>query len=796
MARAHDDRDASKTQGASSLENDEEAIRAKLRESGWEKKKRTDSKDLAGAKEASGNGRKASNADDDDAASGKKREGDTERESRRRGSARSRRSRSRRRDDDRRDRERDRDSRRRRDRSAKRGKPSSRRRRSRSDSKSRSRSVSQSRSRRPSHRRRGASPSRSVSRGKESSSRRSRRASKSRSPSTSGKKKEADGNETGSDPETKEEPTRRSKSADGHKEPKRDTSEKAADKDAMEVDEEGVGKKPAEETSEQKGKDANGSSSSQRKGRKSSRRSRSKSRSPSRSSRRRRHRSRSRSPSRSRRRRSSRSRSRSRGRRNDRRRHRSRTPSRSRSNSRRRRRSSSKDKKRRDANSSPEPHEHPPGVPAPPVAAVVNPTITQLMQQYPTMSLQEIIAKMQASNVTMAAAVAMKPARELYVGNLPPNVTGPQLQEFLGTIIQQVGLSLQPGNPILNTWISTDGHFAFCEMRSVEECNLALLLNQLSLLGQPLKFGRPRSFMGPPQPMPVVSSRTQTALVNLGCTPNPVWFAPPTLGVSTFGAAAPPLPTTLPPSALPVPSMAHSVAAPAAIVAPAVPASNTSALLASLPADPNSKRLLMSNIPVVLAEDQVKELVQPFGDLKNFTLLKDNVTGASTGNALFEYQDDSAADEALQGLNDLDIGGIPLSVRRAPQDASAVDETSVVVKLANMVSVDELKDDEEYADLKEDVEEECKRFGAVVAMEIPRPQNEDQSGGVGNIYVRFNDKSEAASALKALSGRKFGGNIVRVTYYPLAKFESKEFAYRWNRQMESNSGALSESPVT
>jgi splicing factor U2AF subunit len=127
--------------------------------------------------------------------------------------------------------------------------------------------------------------------------------------------------------------------------------------------------------------------------------------------------------------------------------------------------------------------------------------------------------------------------------------------------------------------------------------------------------------------------------------------------------------------------MAHSVAAPAAIVAPAVPASNTSALLASLPADPNSKRLLMSNIPVVLAEDQVKELVQPFGDLKNFTLLKDNVTGASTGNALFEYQDDSAADEALQGLNDLDIGGIPLSVRRAPQDASAVDETSVVVKL-------------------------------------------------------------------------------------------------------------------
>ena len=39
-----------------------------------------------------------------------------------------------------------------------------------------------------------------------------------------------------------------------------------------------------------------------------------------------------------------------------------------------------------------------------------------------------------------------------------------------------------------------------------------------------------------------------------------------------------------------------------------------------------------------------------------------------------------------------------------------------------MVSVDELKDDEEYADLVEDVEEECKRFGNLTGIEIPRPK--------------------------------------------------------------------------
>lgn len=365
---------------------------------------------------------------------------------------------------------------------------------------------------------------------------------------------------------------------------------------------------------------------------------------------------------------SSRSRSiskrRSRSRRRDRGRHQRRSDSRSRSRSasrvKRHRSKSEQGKKKRDANSSPEPHEHPP------VSGDGTPSITQLMQQYPTLSLQDIISKMQASNVTMAAAVAMKPARELYVGNLPATITGPQLQEFLGTIIQQVGLSTQPGNPILSVWISTDGHFAFCEMRSVEECNLALLLNQLPLLGQPLKFGRPRSFMGPPQPMPIVSARTQTALVNLGCTPNPVWFASPdvaSLGMdsmtaATFGNGLNGYLSSSTSSLMSATALAES--------------------LASLPSDPNAAQLLMSNIPSVLAEEQVKELVQPFGELNFFKLIKDPMTGQSTGSAIFEYQENQVTIDALNGLDGLDIGGVKLSVRRAP-DATKYPQIAVLL---------------------------------------------------------------------------------------------------------------------
>ncbi|ETV94503.1 hypothetical protein, variant 3 [Aphanomyces invadans] len=387
------------------------------------------------------------------------------------------------------------------------------------------------------------------------------------------------------------------------------------------------------------------------------------------------------------------------------------------------------------------------------------PTITQMMLQYPSLSIQEIMAKMSQSQSTMSSVVSLKPMRELYVGNLPPNVTATQLQDFLGTIIQQVGLALQgqPGNPILSTWISTDGMYAFCEMRTVEECNLALMLNQLNLLGRQLKFGRPRSFVGPPQPMPVVSNRTQTALVNLGCIPNPMWFAG---GSAACGLKDP----------------------------NAIRDSHVYLDPAHIPPDNTSNRLLMVNIPTVLTEDQVVQLVEPFGKLDAFTLVK-NAEGVSVGSALFEYEDNNVTEEAMNGLNGLDLGGHVLSVQRASKQgvlpkykpkgedsAKATVTPTQVIVLGNMVQPAELEDDDEFADLKEDIEEECNKFGKVVALEVPRPKTGETILGVGKVFVRFESVEGAEKATKALTGRKFGGNIVQVEYMSLAKFETQDFA--------------------
>lgn len=93
-----------------------------------------------------------------------------------------------------------------------------------------------------------------------------------------------------------------------------------------------------------------------------------------------------------------------------------------------------------------------------------------------------------------------RPARELFVGNLPPGTLAPQLSAFVAAAMGQMGLlRAGPGNPCTNAWLSPDARFAFVEFRSVEEATAALALNNLPIGagaggGQQLRVGRPKEY--------------------------------------------------------------------------------------------------------------------------------------------------------------------------------------------------------------------------------------------------------------------------------------------------------------
>ncbi|OWK16036.1 hypothetical protein Celaphus_00004862 [Cervus elaphus hippelaphus] len=155
---------------------------------------------------------------------------------------------------------------------------------------------------------------------------------------------------------------------------------------------------------------------------------------------------------------------------------------------------------------------------------------------------------------------------------------------------------------------------------------------------------------------------------------------------------------------------------------------------------------------------QVKELLTSFGPLKAFNLVKDSATGLSKGYAFCEYVDINVTDQAIAGLNGMQLGDKKLLVQRASVGAknatlSTINQTPVTLQvpglmssqvqmgghptevlcLMNMVLPEELLDDEEYEEIVEDVRDECGKYGLVKSIEIPRPVDGVEVPGCGKV---------------------------------------------------------------
>lgn len=184
------------------------------------------------------------------------------------------------------------------------------------------------------------------------------------------------------------------------------------------------------------------------------------------------------------------------------------------------------------------------------------------------------------------------------------------------------------------------------------------------------------------------------------------------------------------------------------------------------------------------------------------------------GIAFCEYVDADIVEHVIEGLNSIPLGEGTLKVTRATvglqqqiaidggvgaismlAGATAVDtrEKSRVVCLMNMVTADELLNDEEYegkflfphftsplstfpltdseSEIKEDIEEECSKYGTILECKIPRPAGVRSSAGVGKIYIKYEDAEKAQTAIKSLAGRQFSRRTVLATEFSEEGFD-------------------------
>ncbi|EAS01210.2 RNA recognition motif protein (macronuclear) [Tetrahymena thermophila SB210] len=86
--------------------------------------------------------------------------------------------------------------------------------------------------------------------------------------------------------------------------------------------------------------------------------------------------------------------------------------------------------------------------------------------------------------------------RKLYIGNIPPGLQPVKCQLMINSALKQLKVNQEtPGDSCVSIWISPEGNYGFAEFRTPDEATKALnALVNVTLLGQPLKVGRPAQY--------------------------------------------------------------------------------------------------------------------------------------------------------------------------------------------------------------------------------------------------------------------------------------------------------------
>uniref|UniRef100_I2CP62 Splicing factor U2AF subunit n=1 Tax=Nannochloropsis gaditana (strain CCMP526) TaxID=1093141 RepID=I2CP62_NANGC len=336
-------------------------------------------------------------------------------------------------------------------------------------------------------------------------------------------------------------------------------------------------------------------------------------------------------------------------------------------------------------------------------------------------------------------------ARRVYVGGNFGDASDFEVLAFFNQIINESLERPSPAGPVVAIQVNRQKHFAFLELNSVPlTTSVIMQLDGVPFRGNPLKVKRPTDY--------------HPELLPLDTPP------PPTLKVANFRA------------------LQASGALPMASTGLTAPGAN------SVPDSPY--KIFVGGLPYHVTDDQVRELLSAFGPLRGFDLKKDPATGMSKGYGFCEYIDHAVGDVAIQGLHGMDLGGKTLTVKYALASQQLQQQQSMqqmllsttpatkVLVLANMVTPDELKDDQEYQEIVEDVREEVAKFGEVLSLVIPRPEEPSAppSPAVGKIFVEYAESSQTKAAAQSLQGRRFAGRIVQASFYDEEKFKRQELA--------------------
>eukprot|EP00898_Chlorokybus_atmophyticus_P000743 jgi/Chlat1/166/Chrsp1S03100 len=306
-------------------------------------------------------------------------------------------------------------------------------------------------------------------------------------------------------------------------------------------------------------------------------------------------------------------------------------------------------------------------------AAVTTPNMAGVNPMLMMPQLAQQMSAMQAQT---------RPLRRLYVGNVPTTSNEAELMAFFNTLMTSSRCQHIPGTqPVSSVSLFVDKAYAFLEFLTPEDAAAALNFDGVIYNGSVLKVRRPKDY--------------------------------PALQQTVLGPLLPPAPIV-------------------------------DLLDKDVSDGPN--KIFVGGIPHSVDREKVKEIVTAFGQLKGFSMVMDLETGNHQGRAFLEYKDSSVTTRAVAGLNGMALGegiltvclatpdveeppvdeqGERLNFYGIPEHAKPLMETPQrIIELSNVVTLNDLIEDEAVAAIEEDIRLECARWGTVKSAHIPRPDAE------------------------------------------------------------------------
>lgn len=426
-------------------------------------------------------------------------------------------------------------------------------------------------------------------------------------------------------------------------------------------------------------------------------------------------------------------------------------------------------------------------------------------------------------------------ARRLYVGNLPDGLTDDKLHAFFRDCIVQA-MKVDPlqeeeeeeeeannnetprEDPILNIYMNDERHFAFVEFKSIDMTTACLQLNGINMdnLG-PLIIKRPNDYNARIAPPVNVDFLKRFNVSRLGMVSSFVPDSPNKIYVSglPFHLLDDQVKELL--SAFGTLKAFHLVKAD--ITSPvslgycfveyvdesvrdiAIIGLNGmeiggggKTLTAKLASDRSDGE--GADIGTAAMGGNVVNAVSSSIGSASVTTSATNSSGVSIPPPIMRYVDgmdvESLVDVAVGGSdkkifasipeNPLDIanaalaaiygpGGSSTSTFISKSTASTTTQTRILV-LHNMVTDEDLSTEEDYHGLKEEVQEECQKYGTLISLKIPRPSDPYPPSARKKIYLEYDTVADAVSAEGELKGRKFGDSLVATSFFNESEYKA------------------------